>query len=1254
MGISFRVSKTGTRYRPRIQVQPDTDASGDKEDVVSAARTQKLRNSALPHNDSISSSAARKPEATDVDESISGVSENEVSFSLNLYLDGYSIGKPSENDSSGDVPRILHPYDRTSETLFSAIESGRLPSDILDDMPCKYINGALVCEVRDYRKCLSEAGQGSQPVTLCPLVTKVCLKMSLENVVKDIPLISNSAWTYGDLMEVESRILKAIQPALCLNPIPKLDRLSNNPVSSKLNLAISTMRRKRLREISRPRDGGATMQHTVNGNAHLQSNSPNNMGAARTNGFCSDVSIPPASPLVSNHIKNQIGAGSPRIMQDQRQSVINSSAVSPMPDAMMNSASFHGKRENPEGQSHSVANLNKKARFGNMAPDCNHLQNIGSQIDSFNGPDSQWKNSLLHQQPIQRVAPYGNTDSQKCQQQMFEGGMNPQEAGVSVPVGQQVARYGLKEEPTELDKPMGSSRTVMQTMDTEMGHMEPQVSRPHQKATNQFLRPGFPQTTHWNNASQPLLENSSRKDDLFQKRKQVQSPHFSGGGLPQSPLSSKSGDFSSGSVGPHQYGPAVTSGLTVSLKEKSGMTSLASGVSDSMQRQHQAHIAAAKRRTNSLPKTPVMSGVGSPASVSNMSVPINASSPPVGNQLSVEQVMLERFSKIEMIAARYQLNFKKNKGDERAMQKTHVTPTPQMQLLLSNDSNNETVIDEVSKLSKSVIQGSANVCKRRVLTFTQTERVFQGGGTFSVVPKARTKMIMSEKPSDGTVAMHIGEIDDNDYFAAEDYLPTLPNAHFADLLASQYCSLMIHEGHFVEDNVHTKPMRAVNHHNNSTSGQPPNMHGLSPGNDMLQHPSEGVPSGPSAESVRASNGINASFNSTQNSQGTRSLPPGTTHALQQLPPRTQQPEMLPPPQQPLNQQHSLIQQQHPQFQRSSSMMMAANHSNGGGSTNHLAANKPSPIPLQILQQQQQRKMMMGLGNVGMGNMNSGMVGLGGLASHNVMGGMGVRGGSGISAPMGSIPAAMGNLGQNAMNLGQASNLASISQQLRSGQLMASKLRMVQNRINMMGGGPQSSIAGMTGGGRQMLPTSANSLSMLGPSALNRAATSINPLQRTSLATMGPPKLISSGMNLYMNQQQLQQIQQQQQMHHQRQIQQQQTQLEMSSSSPLQPVVVSPPQQVVGSPSSSMGIIPLQQMNQQQQLSPQQMGQRPPMSPQLSSGAIHHHTMSGGNHPEGACPASPQLSSQTMGSVGSMTNSPMEQQLQCVNKSNSAS
>lgn len=34
---------------------------------------------------------------------------------------------------------------------------------------------------------------------------------------------------------------------------------------------------------------------------------------------------------------------------------------------------------------------------------------------------------------------------------------------------------------------------------------------------------------------------------------------------------------------------------------------------------------------------------------------------------------------------------------------------------------------------------------------------------------------MSEKPNDGAVAIHIGEIEDAEDLTAEDFLPTLPN-----------------------------------------------------------------------------------------------------------------------------------------------------------------------------------------------------------------------------------------------------------------------------------------------------------------------------------------------------------------------------------------------------------------------------------------------------------------------------------------------
>ena len=57
----------------------------------------------------------------------------------------------------------------------------------------------LSVQVRDYRKCLPDKGTSSSTADGL-VVNKVRLRMSLENVVKDIPLLSDDSWTYSDLM----------------------------------------------------------------------------------------------------------------------------------------------------------------------------------------------------------------------------------------------------------------------------------------------------------------------------------------------------------------------------------------------------------------------------------------------------------------------------------------------------------------------------------------------------------------------------------------------------------------------------------------------------------------------------------------------------------------------------------------------------------------------------------------------------------------------------------------------------------------------------------------------------------------------------------------------------------------------------------------------------------------------------------------------------------------------------------------------
>ncbi|KAG8494651.1 hypothetical protein CXB51_012264 [Gossypium anomalum] len=1329
MGVSFKVSKTGTRYKSKPCLQSEASVDVVSENSKESSRPRKLQGDV--------EGVERVPgvfQSINSDETVRVPADHEISFTLNLYTDGYSIGKPQEEalHTIPDAPK--HPYDRSSETLFSAIESGRLPGDILDDIPCKYVDGMLVCEVRDYRKVAPQQGPNTPPIDGSPIINKVRLKMSLENVVKDIPLSSDNSWTYGDLMEAESRILKALQPQLCLDPTPKLDRLCTNPVPTKLDLASCSLRRKRLRQtpevtvtstskfnakkVGRLREAGIVSGSLMPQQENLipQNIGSSNILALRPKSFVQDSSVT-ALPMSSQSPRYPMGLMNSRSMQDHgSSSVVSASAASPvgqdMPmsyaDSINSGASLLGKRENADGPMSPLSGLSKRTRLNAVGPDGIPQHQVGTHMDGLHGQDMTWKNMLLPQQSMARGIQYANAGMQKYPQQVFEGVLNQEAGAMPFAAGQQALRYSAKEEPFDpTDKLDGSELN----READANHLDPQ-QRLQPRSFHGFARPGFSQTP-WNNINQHV-EKDARKEEQFQKRKSVQSPRLSGGALPQSPLSAKSGEFLGGPVGPHFGAVAATTSLGATAKEKGavnsvpavgGTPSLTSSANDSMQRQHQAQ-AVAKRRSNSLPKTPAINTVGSPASVSNISVPLNASSPSVGTPPSADQSVLERFSKIEIVTMRCQLNRKKNKVDEYHVRKSN-THSPQLvSAFLSNFSSNEDFKDESKPLSKSLFGGSVNTYKTRILNFVQGERVVQGN-LVSLVPRARTRMIMSEKPTDGTIAMFYGDIDDGDILSAEDHiphLPTLPNTHMADLLAAQFCSLMVREGHhLVEDDVQAKPTGVP------ASSSQPNSAVTFPNNsatDMQQY-AENVAGQATNEVAKQNSSNNMSINPSSSALGnTRMLPPGNPQALQMsqgllsgasMPARPSQLDPQPPqqqPQQPQQQQqsqHSLLQQQHQQFQRSP-MMLGSNplsHLNAIGQNsnmqfNNQMVNKSSALQLQMMQQQQQRQLqqqqqqpqqqqqmqrkMMGLSAaVGMGN----MVRIGGMGNATGIGGVRGMSGTGISAPMTGI-SGMGNVGQNPINLPGANITNALTQQLRSGALssqaaLISKFRM--GRGNMLGG-PQSSIAGMSGP-RQMHPGSA-SLSMLGQN-LNQG--NMSSMQRTPMGSMGPPKMMPGMNHLYMNhhqqqqqqqqqlqlqqqqqqqqqlhlqqqQQQQQQQQLQQQLHHQQQqlqqqqLQQQQPQQQQQqqeTTSPLQ-AVVSPSQ--VGSP-SPIGISQLnqqpQQLQAQQQASPQQMNQRTPMSPQLSSGAIHALNAC---NPEG-CPASPQLSSQTLGSVSSITNSPME-------------
>ncbi|KAG2321772.1 hypothetical protein Bca52824_014985 [Brassica carinata] len=136
MGVMFKISKTGRKFRPKIStesVTPDSPEQLNPKPIVLSAKSKAIVES----------------RAGDVSEfaqsSLIHVSpDHEVSFVLSLYPNGYSIGKPSEavqQTSFRDAQKVLHPYDRAAESLLSAVEVGRLHVDILEDIQCKFVDG---------------------------------------------------------------------------------------------------------------------------------------------------------------------------------------------------------------------------------------------------------------------------------------------------------------------------------------------------------------------------------------------------------------------------------------------------------------------------------------------------------------------------------------------------------------------------------------------------------------------------------------------------------------------------------------------------------------------------------------------------------------------------------------------------------------------------------------------------------------------------------------------------------------------------------------------------------------------------------------------------------------------------------------------------------------------------------------------------------------------------------------------------------
>lgn len=268
---------------------------------------------------------------------------------------------------------------------------------------------------------------------------------------------------------------------------------------------------------------------------------------------------------------------------------------------------------------------------------------------SLTGQEMQWKNQQLHPQLDVKGMQYGasSLSGQRYPAPMMN---NMQDSGASFYFNQQGSRYGAKQE--QID---GSDRSKESLQSMAEGSMLDQQQSQAQHLSQQSTpRNNIPNMAQWQNM---------KKDEINQRRKLAPNSRAPSGTMVQSPVSSKSGEISSSSMG-GQFGSAVTSAAVGVQKDKFaanssvavGYPSVASSPSDSMHRIQQSAVAPSKRKTNSVPKTqPPVSGVGSPASVSNMHSMLNASSPSIGTAPVGDQAILDKFTKIDTLSQRYDI-----------------------------------------------------------------------------------------------------------------------------------------------------------------------------------------------------------------------------------------------------------------------------------------------------------------------------------------------------------------------------------------------------------------------------------------------------------------------------------------------------------------------------------------------------------------------------------------------------------------------
>ncbi|XP_062110007.1 protein PHYTOCHROME-DEPENDENT LATE-FLOWERING-like [Humulus lupulus] len=765
MGISFKVAKMGTRYKPKlVQIEDEDDGNGSphsQSSVNQQGNFSEVRNKFSDLSSGVAKNTLPHSASDDI----------EVSFLLNLFPNGFSLGKV--NESFKIAPEQLYPYNRSTKTLFSAIEYGWLPGDIFGDLPCKYFNGCVLCEIHDYRNCLLHKGGSS--IQKSPIVYRVILQMCMENVVKDIMSISDDSWTYNDLLEVESRIVKALQPNLCLNPQPLMGIQHGETLTKKINLDISWSWKK-----SKQCNAAATTNQISTDDLCHVTRTPDNSACQNSNYLCGLVHQDRGVVLAKKDIPTPIRYTQHNILGKTKSQLYPLTShqnfqlgKTRVPSTLVNLSTSNSSLSKRSSMKRTIdktkltsSNLNVNEVSQNQAiqepllkkpkeepVDFSYQQFLGKSIITSATPQLPWQNAVMHQKiDAENILPARFQDK-VCPSQLIKNCLALSSGGILNPeVGS--ATSTVKQEPVDTCLP----RLDFANMKDRRVNLSDGLQFQDQQSLNS-LKKNYRIENSLKKPIVQVIDKHGKKEKNSSRRKVLENLQLIyDGSTPRNSQNVESW---------------ATEAFTPLKRKGTPDNNFSINLFDPNANRNNVNIANANR----------------------ISVGIN----PLSHTLEIEDnIILERLSKIKEVTQRCKL-IKKPKLDQQLVNKEnfHATEMVAFHLSKCDDSRNSEATrgDQVSLSQLSM--GTSNVSYARILMFVREQSaVFQGNGIRFYGGEVHVRLELAQEFNKITVEANV--LYGSKYETAPivlSPLPSFPSAHSAERFISQFSCLMSHEGY---------------------------------------------------------------------------------------------------------------------------------------------------------------------------------------------------------------------------------------------------------------------------------------------------------------------------------------------------------------------------------------------------------------------------------------------------------------------------